>query len=85
MRGHRSAKRGVRWEVMLLLTPLCAINVIPGYVPIVRSQALTYTLFAVTLLLLEELRRRRKIAGAPCGCLHGVIDQRAGLITRCLT
>ncbi|MCH8333367.1 hypothetical protein IIC65_05490 [Candidatus Sumerlaeota bacterium] len=56
-----TARRGgVRWEVVLLLTPLCAVNVIPGYVPVVRSQALTYMFFAVTLLLLEELRRGKR-------------------------
>lgn len=47
---------GVRPETLLLLGLPCALAVLPGYVPVVRSHALTYMFFAFTLFALEEMR-----------------------------
>jgi hypothetical protein len=44
----------------LLLAIPCAVTVLPGYVTVVRSHALTYLFFALTLLCLEALRAGRR-------------------------
>lgn len=47
---------GARREAVLLLALPCAIAVVPGYVAVVRSHALTYLFFAFTLLALDLIR-----------------------------
>ena len=42
--------------VILLLAMPCAVAILPGYVPVVRSHALTFLFFGVTLLCLELIR-----------------------------
>jgi hypothetical protein len=51
--------RGAKWPALLILAVPCALAVLPGYVPVVRSHVLTYLCFAVTLWWLE-LRRAGK-------------------------
>lgn len=50
---------GTTWRVVLFLAVPCALTVLPGYVPVVRSQVFTYLCFAVMLWLLELLRGGR--------------------------
>jgi hypothetical protein len=52
-------RNGVGWPALLLLAIPCALTVLPGYVTVVRSHALTYVFFALTLLCLEEMRDGR--------------------------
>ncbi len=52
-------RSGTSWPTLLLLAIPCAVTVLPGYVTVVRSHALTYVFFALTLLCLEEMRARR--------------------------
>ena len=52
-------RNGTGWPTLLLLAIPCAVTVLPGYVTVVRSQALTYLFFALTLLCLEEMRDGR--------------------------
>jgi len=52
-------RRGTGWPALLLLAIPCAVTVLPGYVTVVRSHALTYVFFALTLLCLEEMRNGR--------------------------
>jgi hypothetical protein len=47
---------GTTWPVVLLLVAPCAWCILPGYVPVLRSHALTYALFGLTLFCLEKLR-----------------------------
>jgi len=49
-------RNGSDWPALLLLAIPCAVTVLPGYVTVVRSHALTYVFFALTLLCLEEMR-----------------------------
>jgi hypothetical protein len=51
---------GAGWSTLLLLVIPCAVTVLPGYVTVVRSHALTYLFFALTLLCLEEMRAGRR-------------------------
>lgn len=51
---------GVRPETLLLLGVPCALALLPGYVPVVRSHALTYMFFAFTLYGLEQMRAGRR-------------------------
>jgi hypothetical protein len=53
-------RKGTGWSTLLLLAIPCAVTVLPGYVTVVRSQALTYVFFALTLLCLEEMRAGRR-------------------------
>jgi len=53
-------RNGTGWPTLLLLVIPCAVTVLPGYVTVVRSHALTYVLFALTLLCLETLRAGRQ-------------------------
>jgi hypothetical protein len=53
-------RTGTGWSTLLLLAIPCAVTVLPGYVTVVRSQALTYVFFALTLLCLEETRAGRR-------------------------
>jgi hypothetical protein len=48
------------WPTLLLLAIPCAVAVLPGYVTVVRSHALTYLFFALTLLCLEAMRDGRR-------------------------
>ncbi len=58
--GLAAARRkGIGWSTLLLLAIPCAVTVLPGYVTVVRSHALTYLFFALTLLCLEEMRDGR--------------------------
>ena len=41
------------WPGLLLLAIPCAVTVLPGFVPVVRSHVFTYFFFALTLLCLE--------------------------------
>ena len=50
---------GTGWATLLLLAIPCALTVLPGYVTVVRSHALTYVFFALTLLCLEAMRTGR--------------------------
>ena len=50
---------GTDWFTLLLLAIPCAVTVLPGYVTVVRSHALTYLFFALTLLCLEKMRTGR--------------------------
>jgi hypothetical protein len=49
-------RNGTGWQTLLLLAIPCAVTVLPGYVTVVRSHALTYAFFALTLLYLERMR-----------------------------
>jgi hypothetical protein len=54
----RAARRqDSSWSTLLLLLPLAAWALLPGYAATIRSHAFTYAFFALTLLLLEEMRR----------------------------
>jgi hypothetical protein len=53
-------RNGTGWAALLLLAIPCAVTVLPGYVTVVRSHALTYVFFAATLLCLETLRAGRR-------------------------
>ena len=55
-----AARAKVSWPVLLALALPCAFCVLPGYVPVIRSHAFTYALFALTLLLLELIRGGRR-------------------------
>ena len=52
-------RNGTGWPTLLLLAIPCAMTILPGYVTVVRSHALTYLFFALTLLCLEEMRAGR--------------------------
>jgi hypothetical protein len=45
------------WPALLLLLPFAGWALLPGYGGVIRSHAFTYALFALALLLLEEIRR----------------------------
>jgi hypothetical protein len=47
---------GTKWAGVLFLAVPCALAVLPGYVPVVRSHVLTYCCFAATLWWLERMR-----------------------------
>ena len=51
--------KGTSWPTLLLLAIPCAVTVLPGYVTVVRSHALTYLFFAMTLWCLEVMRSGR--------------------------
>jgi hypothetical protein len=53
-------RNGTGWATLLLLAIPCALTVLPGYVTVVRSHALTYAFFALTLLCLEAMRSGRR-------------------------
>ncbi len=54
----RAARRqGSSWPTLLLLLPMVAWALLPGYAATLRSHAFTYAFFALTLLFLEEMRR----------------------------
>ncbi|HXI84232.1 MAG TPA: hypothetical protein VNL17_09095 [Verrucomicrobiae bacterium] len=53
-------RSGTGWSTLLLLAIPCAVTVLPGYVTVIRSHALTYLFFALTLLCLEEMRTGRQ-------------------------
>jgi hypothetical protein len=53
-------RKGTGWPTLLLLAIPCAVTVLPGYVTVVRSHALTYLFFALTLFCLEEMRSGRR-------------------------
>jgi hypothetical protein len=50
---------GTNWASVLFLAAPCALTVLPGYVPVVRSHVLTYFCFAATLWWLELMRGGR--------------------------
>ena len=52
---------GTRPSVVLLLAIPCAVAILPGFVPVVRSHALTYLFFAVALWCLEMMRDGRRL------------------------
>ena len=54
------AVRGGSTPVLLVLAIPCALAVLPGYVPVIRSHALTFAFFGVTLLCLEWLRAGKR-------------------------
>ena len=60
-------KQGCDAKILLLLAVPAAACILPGYIPVLRSHAFTYFLFAVTLFCLEELRggRRWPVAALP--------------------
>ncbi|HVM60595.1 MAG TPA: hypothetical protein VMV72_06975 [Verrucomicrobiae bacterium] len=49
-----------KWSSVLVLAIPCALAVLPGYAPVVRSQVLTYLCFAVLLWWLELMQRGRR-------------------------
>jgi hypothetical protein len=49
-------RQGCDWNVLLLVAIPAAACLLPGYIPVLRSHAFTYCLFAATLFCLEELR-----------------------------
>lgn len=53
-------RAGTRREAVLLLALPCAFAVVPGYVAVVRSHALTYMFFGFTLLALDLIRSGRR-------------------------
>jgi hypothetical protein len=55
-----SRASGTKWANVLILAALCALAVLPGYVPVVRSHVLTYGCFAATLWWLELMREGRR-------------------------
>jgi hypothetical protein len=55
-----SRASGTKWSDVLLLAVPCALAVLPGYVPVVRSHVLTYFCFAATLWWLELMRGGRR-------------------------
>jgi len=55
-------RQDVDRNVLLLMAPLCAAAILPGYIPVIRCHALTYFLFGATLFCLEELRHSRRWA-----------------------
>jgi hypothetical protein len=57
-------RQGCGWNTVFLLAIPAAACLLPGYVPVVRSHAFTFFLFAVTLVCLEELRREHRWAAA---------------------
>jgi hypothetical protein len=52
-------RQGCSWHPLLLLLPVAAWALLPGYGGVIRSHAFTYAFFALALLMLEELRRGR--------------------------
>jgi len=52
-------RNGCGWNTLLLLAVPAAAAVLPGYVTVIRSHALTYFFFATTLLCLEEIKKGR--------------------------
>jgi hypothetical protein len=50
-------RQGCSVTVLLLLAVPAAASILTGYIPVVRSHAFTFFLFAVTLFCVEELRR----------------------------
>ncbi len=50
-------RQGCSMTVLLLLAVPAAASILTGYIPVVRSHAFTFFLFAVTLLCVEALRR----------------------------
>ena len=48
------------WPSLLMLLIPCALTVLPGYVPVVRSHVFTYGCFAVVLWWLELMRGGRR-------------------------
>lgn len=57
-----SRANGTGWATILLLAIPCALAILPGYVPVVRSHVLTYCCFAATLWWLELMRGGRRWA-----------------------
>ncbi len=55
-----SRASGTTWAGVLFLAVPCALAVLPGYVPVVRSHVFTYGCFAATLWWLELMRRGRR-------------------------
>ncbi len=53
---------GTTWAGVLILAVPCALAVLPGYMPVVRSHVLTYFFFALTLWWLELMRGGRRWA-----------------------
>jgi hypothetical protein len=52
-------RAGAPHGALLLLAPVAALGVLPGYVPAVRAHVMTYTGFALLLALVEVTRRTR--------------------------
>jgi hypothetical protein len=50
-------RNGNKWPVLLLLAIPCALCILPGYIPTVRSHAFTYFFFGAILWCLEEIKR----------------------------
>jgi hypothetical protein len=48
------------WPALLALAVPCALCVLPGFVPVIRSHAFTYACFSTTLLLLELMRAGKR-------------------------
>lgn len=53
-------RRGAATAVLLLVAPPCAWALLPGYVPVIRSHALTYAAFALMLWLVERVATDRR-------------------------
>lgn len=51
---------GARWPTLLALMIPAALTILPGFVPVARSHALTFLFFAVWLWCLELLRQGRR-------------------------
>ena len=51
---------GAKWPALLLLAIPCAAAVIPGFMNVIRCQAVTFFFFSVVLLCLELIRRGRR-------------------------
>jgi hypothetical protein len=51
---------GAKWAGVLFLAVPCALAILPGFVPVVRSHVLTYCCFAATLWWLEQMRAGRR-------------------------
>ena len=48
------------WPTLLALAVPCAICVLPGFVPVIRSHTFTYACFSIALLLLELMRAGKR-------------------------
>lgn len=72
---------GAGLGALLLLAAPCALCVLPGYVPVIRSHAFSYFFFAITLLCLEALDEgRRWPAAVLIGMMGGWANMHGGWV-----
>lgn len=53
-------RMGGRWASLLLIAPVAGAAILPGYIPVIRSHAFTYALFALLVVILEAMRQGKR-------------------------